>query len=161
MMHNSFIIGESLGRCPGSSQRSRIRLRHFTRSLAGVHPPTPQPRSSPEVFSGSWTDGESKTPSARQLLGGISSGSYYTWKKQTKRGYGRTLDQDTLTRISLLLGIFKALNILYSEQLADAWITLPNRNPMFRGQSPLAYMIERGQPGMLRLRQMLDARRGG
>ena len=98
-----------------------------------------------------------KDPDARQLLGGISTGSYYSWKKQPKR----SLDQDTLIRISLLLGIFKALNILYSEPLADAWITLPNRNPMFRGQSPLAYMIERGQPGMLLVRQLLDARRGG
>jgi hypothetical protein len=98
-----------------------------------------------------------KDPDARQLLGGKSSGSYYAWKKQPQR----VLDQDTLIRISLLLGIFKALNILYSEPLADAWITLPNRNPMFRGQTPLAYMIERGQPGMLHLRQLLDARRGG
>jgi hypothetical protein len=98
-----------------------------------------------------------KDPDARHLLGGISSGSYYGWKKQPKR----TLDQDGLTRISLLLGIFKALNILYSEKLADAWITLPNRNPMFRGTTPLAYMIQRGQPGMLHVRQLLDARRGG
>jgi len=98
-----------------------------------------------------------KDPDARQLLGGISTGSYYNWKKQPKR----SLDQDTLIRISLLIGIFKALNILYSEALADAWITLPNRNPMFRGQSPLAYMIERGQPGMLLVRQLLDGRRGG
>jgi hypothetical protein len=102
-----------------------------------------------------------KDADARQLLGGISSGSYYGWKKAPKRGSGRVLDQDTLIRISLLIGIFKALNILYSEALADAWITLPNRNPMFRGQAPLAYMIERGQPGMLLVRQMLDARRGG
>ena len=98
-----------------------------------------------------------KDPDARQLLGGISSGSYYGWKKQPKR----ILDQDTLTRISLLVGIFKALNILYSEALADAWVTLPNRNPMFRGDSPLAYMVQRGQPGMVHVRQLLDARRGG
>jgi hypothetical protein len=99
-----------------------------------------------------------KDPDARQLLGGLSSGSYYGLKKEPKH---RTLDQDTLTRISLLVGIFKALNILYSPALADAWITLPNRNPMFRGVSPLAYMIQRGQPGMLHVRQLLDARRGG
>ena len=98
-----------------------------------------------------------KDPEARQLLGGISSGSYYSWKKQPKR----LLDQDSLTRISLLIGIFKALNILYSEQLADAWITLPNKNPMFRGSAPLAYMIQRGLPGMVHVRQLLDARRGG
>lgn len=99
-----------------------------------------------------------KDPDARQLLGGLSSGSYYGLKKEPKR---RTLDQDMLTRISLLVGIFKALNILYSPALADAWITLANRNSVFRGMSPLEYMIQRGQPGMLHVRQLLDARRGG
>ncbi len=99
-----------------------------------------------------------KDPDARQLLGGISTGSYYSLKKEPAQ---RVLDQDTLIRISLLLGIFKALNILYSKALADAWITLPNRNAIFRGASPLAYMVQRGQPGMISVRQLLDARRGG
>src|SRR6476620_3753496 len=44
--------------------------------------------------------------SARQLLGGISNGMFY----QLKRGQKKKLDQDKLTRISLLVGIFKALN---------------------------------------------------
>ncbi|RPJ81203.1 MAG: DUF2384 domain-containing protein, partial [Acidobacteria bacterium] len=44
--------------------------------------------------------------SARQLLGGVSNGFFY----QLKRGSKKSLDQDKLTRISLLLGIFKALN---------------------------------------------------
>jgi hypothetical protein len=101
---------------------------------------------------------ELRDQEARQLLGGISTGSYYAWKKDPK---SRTLDQDMLTRISLLLGIFKALNILYSRKLADAWMTLPNTNPMFRGMTPLAYIVQRGQPGMLHVRQLLDARRGG
>jgi hypothetical protein len=97
-----------------------------------------------------------RDPEARQLLGGMSTGSFYALKKEP-----RTLDQDTLTRISLLIGIFKALNILYSPKLADAWITLANSNPIFRGLTPVAYMIQRGQPGMLSVRQLLDARRGG
>lgn len=101
---------------------------------------------------------EIKDSDARQLLGGLSSGSYYGFKKEPKH---RTLDQDVLTRISLLLGIFKALNILYSKSLADAWMKLPNSNSMFRGMTPLAYIIQRGQPGMLHVRQLLDARRGG
>lgn len=124
------------------------------------HPPT-RVRLSPAAIKGFLRIMEKwaiKDPDARQLLGGLSSGSYYGLKKEPKH---RTLDQDTLTRISLLVGIFKALNILYSPALADAWITLPNRNPMFRGMSPLAYMIQRGQPGMLHVRQLLDARRGG
>lgn len=99
-----------------------------------------------------------KDSDARKLLGGMSTGSFYGLKKDASP---RTLDQDTLTRISLLVGIFKALNILYSASLADSWINLPNRNPMFRGVSPIAYMIQRGQPGMLNVRQLLDSRRGG
>jgi hypothetical protein len=95
---------------------------------------------------------------ARQLLGGISSGSFYALKKGPAR---RSLDQDTLTRISLLVGIYKALHILFSARLADAWMTLPNSNAMFRGFTPLAYVLRLGQPGMMQVRQLLDARRGG
>jgi Protein of unknown function (DUF2384) len=94
---------------------------------------------------------------ARQLLGGISNGAFYELKRKVRP----TLDQDRLTRISLLTGIFKALNILYSKRLADRWIQLPNENPMFEGAAPLAYMIKGGLPAMLRVRQLLDARRGG
>lgn len=93
---------------------------------------------------------------ARQLLGGVSNGVFY----QLKRGDRKTLDQDKLTRISLLLGIFRALNILYSRKLADAWMMLPNDNPMFEGEAPLAYAIKGGVPALQRVRQLLDARRG-
>jgi hypothetical protein len=94
---------------------------------------------------------------ARSLLGGISHGSFYQWKKHP----AKSLDQDTLTRISLLLGIFKSLNILYSRKLADAWVQLPNTNPMLGGDTPVAYMLKGGLPAMLRVRQWLDGRRGG
>ena len=91
----------------------------------------------------------------RGLLGGISNGSFYTLKNRAK-----TLDEDQLTRISLLIGIYKALNVLYGQKLADAWITLPNTNPMFGGDSPLNYVRKGGIPAFLRVRQLLDARRG-
>jgi hypothetical protein len=94
---------------------------------------------------------------ARQLLGGMSNGAFYELKKKS-RG---TLDQDRMTRISALIGIFKALNILYSKNLADRWVQLPNENPMFEGETPLTYIIKGGQPAMMRVRQLLDSRRGG
>jgi hypothetical protein len=100
---------------------------------------------------------ELRDEDARQLLGGMSNGAFYELKRKA-RG---TLDQDRLTRISILTGIFKALNILYSKKLADRWVQLPNENPMFEGEAPLAYMIKGGQPAMLRVRQLLDSRRGG
>ncbi|HEV8132332.1 MAG TPA: antitoxin Xre-like helix-turn-helix domain-containing protein [Acidobacteriota bacterium] len=93
---------------------------------------------------------------ARQLLGGVSNGVFY----QLKRGQKKRLDQDKLTRISLLVGAFRALNILYSRKLADAWVNLPNTNPMFEGEAPLNYMIKGGVPALVRIRQLLDARRG-
>lgn len=93
----------------------------------------------------------------RVLLGGISSGSFYA----LKNGANKTLDADQLTRVSLLIGMYKALNILYSQKLADAWIRLPNTNPMFGGNSPLNYVKKGGIPAFLRVRELLDARRGG
>ena len=100
---------------------------------------------------------ELRDEDARQLLGGMSNGAFY----ELKKAGSRALDQDRLTRISLLTGIFKALNILYSNKLADKWVQLPNSNPIFGGQTPLAYMMKGGQPAMQTVRRLLDDRRGG
>ena len=94
---------------------------------------------------------------ARALLGGVSNGPFYEWKRDPNR----TLDADRLTRISYLIGIFKALNILHRKSLADEWVRLPNTNPIFSGGTPLAYMIRGGLPAMLTVRRLLDARRAG
>ena len=94
---------------------------------------------------------------ARVLLGGLSNGPYYSWRKDPER----TLDTDMLTRISYLIGIFKALNVLYGEKLADEWVRLPNQNPIFEGRTPLAYMMAGGVPSLQTVRRLLDARRGG
>jgi hypothetical protein len=64
-------------------------------------------------------------------------------------------------RISYLTGIFKALNILYGEKLADEWIQLPNSNRIFAERTPLDYMTRGGVPAMQTVRRLLDARRGG
>ncbi len=95
---------------------------------------------------------------ARQLLGGVTNGPYYEMKKNPK---GRVLDADKLLRISYLIGIFKALNILHGQPLADEWVRLPNTNRIFAGSTPLAYMIKGGAPAMQTVRRLLDARRGG
>ena len=95
---------------------------------------------------------------ARQLLGGVSNGPYYELKKNPN---GRLLDADKLLRISYLIGIFKALNILHDHKLADEWARLPNTNPIFHGATPLSYMISGGVPAMQTVRRLVDARRGG
>jgi len=94
---------------------------------------------------------------ARLLLGGISNGTFYAMKKAPDR----ILGQDGLMRISYLVGIYKALHILYGEELADLWVQLPNKNAIFGGQPPLAYMNRGGLPAFQTVRRLLDARRGG
>jgi hypothetical protein len=119
-----------------------------------------QARLSPAAIKGlrgiasHWDLSEENT---RDLLGGMSHGTFYdALKKRTV-----VLNADQLTRVSLLIGIYKALNILYSQKLADAWMTLPNTNPIFGGDTPLNYVKNGGIPALMRVRQLLDARRGG
>jgi hypothetical protein len=95
---------------------------------------------------------------ARRLLGGVTNGPYYEMKKQPA---SRVLDADKLLRVSYLVGIFKALSILHSQQLADEWVRLPNTNRIFGGITPLDYMMKGGTPAMQTVRRLLDARRGG
>lgn len=94
---------------------------------------------------------------ARALLGGVTNGPFY----EMKRNPDRKVDTDRLTRIAYLIGIFKALRILHAEGLADQWVHLSNRNTIFGGQTPLAYMIRGGLPAMQTVRRLLDARRAG
>jgi hypothetical protein len=95
---------------------------------------------------------------ARALLGGVTNGPYYEMKKQPAE---RVLDTDKLLRISYLVGIFKALNILHGRALADEWMQLPNTNRIFGGSTPLAYVLRGGVTAMQTVRRLLDSRRGG
>ena len=93
----------------------------------------------------------------RDLFGGVSNGKFYKMKREA----GRVLGADELLRISYLVGIFKALHVLYSEALADRWMSRPNTNPIFGGRTPLDYVHAGGIPAMQAVRRLLDARRGG
>ena len=94
----------------------------------------------------------------RQLLGGLTNGPYYALKKNPAH---RALTEDEIYRVSYLIGIFKALNILHGKPLADEWVQLPNSNRIFGGHTPLEYMLRGGVPAMQTVRRLLDARRGG
>jgi hypothetical protein len=92
------------------------------------------------------------------LLGEVSA---RTWFRMKKGDWSGALSQDTLTRISALLGIFKGLRLLFSAPLCDEWVGLPNKGPLYGGRRPLDAMIEGGIPKMLEVRRHLDALRGG
>jgi hypothetical protein len=98
-----------------------------------------------------------KDDDARELLGGLSSSAFYEWRKSPDR----VLEVDRITRISFLIGIYKSLHIVYSDKLADQWVSLPNQNAIFSGQTPLQFMLSGGLLAMHTVRGLLDARRGG
>jgi hypothetical protein len=91
------------------------------------------------------------------LLGFPAPSTYHKYKS----GQIGTLSFDTLTRISLILGIYKGLHILYPERsLADSWVRLPNSNPLFGGDPALRLMMDGGIDGLHQVRRLLDGRRG-
>jgi hypothetical protein len=93
----------------------------------------------------------------RGLLGWPPASTFHKYKS----GDAGVLGFDALTRISLVLGIYKALHILYPEPaLADRWIRMPNGNPLFGGRTPLIFGVDAGLDGLLQLRRLLDGRRG-
>ena len=92
-----------------------------------------------------------------QLLGLTSRSTFHSWKAQRVSKVGR----DTIERISYLLGIFKAINILLPDQLrADAWMRAPNDAPLFGGRSALDRMTSGNIGDLYVVRQYLDAQRG-
>ncbi len=97
-----------------------------------------------------------KAEQAGALLGGIPRSTLHKYK--TAAG---TRSQDELMRISYIVGIYKALHILFKEDLADEWMKRPNDNPLFAGAAPLEYAIKAGIPGLQQIRRLLDAARGG
>jgi hypothetical protein len=95
---------------------------------------------------------------ARGLLGAVDVSTYFAWQADP---HGTSLDQEIMTRISLAIGIFKALNICFGEALADQWVTRKNRGLLFAGQAPIDFMIQRGPAGMKTVRRLLDSRSAG
>jgi Protein of unknown function (DUF2384) len=94
----------------------------------------------------------------RALLGWPAESTFF----KHKAGNVSTLPYDMLMRISLVLGIYKDLHVLYPEpDLANRWVGLPNGNPLFGGQPALTLMTEGGMDGLYQVRRLLDGRLSG
>ncbi len=92
---------------------------------------------------------------------GLADMSESTWKRARRPGFAGELTKDQLLRLSAVIGIYKSLELYFSEPLARAWFTRPNTGPLFGGQRPVDSAIEGGLPRILAIRTYLDALRGG
>src|SRR6202171_2778653 len=95
---------------------------------------------------------------AMTLLGLGSRSTFHVWKS----GKSGPLSRDTLERISYVLGIYKALQMLLaSDEAADAWMRKPNAAPLFGGASALDRLMSGNVSDLYEVRRYLDAQRGG
>ncbi len=84
-----------------------------------------------------------------------------TWGRMKAGTYRGVLDQDKVTRASLLVGLFKGLRLLFNGPLTYGWPKTANSGPGFNGKSPVQIMCEGGIPAMMKVRQHVDALQGG
>ena len=98
------------------------------------------------------------SPAEGQTLLGVPESTYFRWKKNPNQA---TVDADKLERISYILGIYKALRLIYSDEAtADGWLRRQNTNPLFSGHQPLGRLLGGHVADLFVIRQHLDARRG-
>jgi uncharacterized protein (DUF2384 family) len=137
-------------------------------------PPTGLPPRVPQTFA-SEADRVRLTPAALDALRGLAgswqmtnaeaadligvSGS--TWERIRHGTWKQSLSQDQLMRVSSMVGTFKALHLLFADDMADRWVRLRNSGPLFGNRTPIEAMREDGIPGMLEIRRYVDALRGG
>ena len=97
------------------------------------------------------------------LLGNPAKSTFYRMKEFAEGKTHRPvrLPQDTLERVSYIMGIYKALNILLpNPRRAAEWITKPNTAPLFDGQSALDIMLQGRVTDLSDVRRFLDGERG-
>lgn len=74
------------------------------------------------------------------LLGLSNEKTLYNWKNQPEKA---KLTRDCLERASYILGIYRALQVLFPDEAqSDRWLHTPNDNPVFGGTAPLDKMLE-------------------
>jgi uncharacterized protein (DUF2384 family) len=95
------------------------------------------------------------TEDCLKLLGSPGRSTFFKWKKE-----GGALPNDTVERISHILTIWKALQILFTvEERAIRWLRRPNE--FFDGKAALDIMLDGRVADIYKVRQYLDAQRGG
>lgn len=96
-------------------------------------------------------------PERCRLLGGVSPSAYHKWKQDGVR----SLSVDQLERISLVLGIFKGLRLLFADDAAGLrWLKSANADIPFSGDTPLQTMLRGSIADLFAVRRYIDAWRG-
>lgn len=94
---------------------------------------------------------------AQILMGDMAHSTYYKGLSQ----HTVRLSRDQRERISYLLGIYKALRIIFTDsEQALTWINRRNTLPPFHGHTPRDYLMEGSIVRLAEVRRFLDFWRG-
>lgn len=91
-------------------------------------------------------------------LAGVSE---RTWSRMKGEAWSGSLSDDQRTRAGAIVRLYKGLHLYFGEDLADKWVRMPNKGPLFEGATPVAYMTQGGLPAILAACEYVDAIRGG
>ena len=92
------------------------------------------------------------------VLLGASPATVHRWKSNPDSAGG---SRDLVERLSYILGIYKALQILLpAESSADSWVNRPNTAPPFGGKAPMDRMQGGNVADLYTVRRWLDGQRG-
>jgi hypothetical protein len=96
----------------------------------------------------------------RMTLAGVTSRTtLHTWKKKLEEGKSLALAPDTLERLSYVAGIYKGVQLLFSDKtLWKDWVKQPNSD--FNGQSALDRMLVGRVVDLADVRRYIDSWRG-
>lgn len=93
------------------------------------------------------------------LVGASSRTTLHNWRKKLVDDEPIKLSRDTLERLSYIAGIYKSLQILFTDRLQwQEWVHKPNRD--FAGQSALERMLSGRVIALADVRRYLDGWRG-
>lgn len=100
---------------------------------------------------------ELSVPDRSTLLGGIHRSTLYKYQNLPEV----ELNRDQMERISYILGIYKALRVLFpTEERAMQWVRKANSAPPFNGGTALEWMLRGSIVDLADVRRYLDAQRG-
>lgn len=92
-----------------------------------------------------------------RLLGDLPPATYHRYAAKGAPALGR----DLLERISLVLGIVKALRLVFADdEVGRRWLRAANTDASFGGRSPAAFTLQGSVAHLYTVRRYLDAWRG-
>jgi hypothetical protein len=92
---------------------------------------------------------------------GVSQPTIFRWKANPALA-GKANSRDLAERLSYILGIYKALQILLPDpRVADGWVQRPNSASLFSGLTPMQRLLAGNVADLYEVRRWLDGQRGG